>query len=271
MANDIVFKSKAFGGFDKEQVMDFVNTILGEKKALEKSVAESNIKVAEANAKMNEYKAKADEAEELKNQLDNANAIIESNKEMLNSKDEENKNLTAKVEELSEKTVGDDVLGELEALRAENARLKIENEKKRDLERQVGAAMLDARVHSESLVEEAKAKADAVTKAVYSAIGDTALKIDELSGGIGEIARSFQKSVDEVELRIKALTGDMSKSAQLLISESTAVTGGFGESPKVEYDFTPKTDITDDEPVSVNPDDYDVSPSIDLSGDDYAE
>jgi uncharacterized protein YoxC len=98
--------------------------------------------------------------------------------------------------------------------------------------------MLDARVHSEELVEAAKEKANTVTKSVYAAIGDTALKIDDLSTGIGEIARSFTRSVEEVELRIKALTGDMSKTAQLLITESGLITEKVEKSEdKIEYDF----------------------------------
>jgi hypothetical protein len=118
--------------------------------------------------------------------------------------------------------------------------------------------MLDARIHSEELVEEAKAKASAVTMTVYNAIGETAVKIDELSIGIGEIARSFMKSVEEVELRIKALTGDMSKTAQLLISDGAAATDSPNE-PDVEYDFsTPDSTEVDFDVVYDDADDSDV-------------
>ncbi len=267
MANDIVFKSKTFGGFDKEQVMDFVNKILAEKKESEKRIAEANLKVAEANAKINEFKSTAEELEGVKQALKDAEEKVVALQDELSAGNLKINELTEANESLSANVISDDVLGELELLRAENTRLKIENEKKKDLERQVGAAMLDARVHSESLVEEAKGKANAVTKAVYNAIGETALKIDDLSGGIGEIARSFQKSVEEVELRIKALTGDMSKTAQLLISENGEFTEIKQEIPAVEYDFTSKTDAD----LSVNSNDYEIETPVDLSGSDYTE
>ena len=72
--------------------------------------------------------------------------------------------------------------------------------------------------------------------------------LDDLSTGIGEIARSFTKSVEEVELRIKALTGDMSKTAQLLISESGIITDSQNDKVKdVEYDFL--TNKSDDDGI----------------------
>ena len=55
MANDVVFKTKAFGGFDKTEVMDFVNRIIAEKSELEKKCAEATAKCAQANAQLMEY------------------------------------------------------------------------------------------------------------------------------------------------------------------------------------------------------------------------
>ncbi|MBR3809720.1 MAG: hypothetical protein IKK46_05400 [Clostridia bacterium] len=107
-----------------------------------------------------------------------------------------------------------------EVLKAENSKLKAECDKLKAMEQQVGAAMLDARLRSDELVKEAEEKANLVRKDVYDAIGDTALKIDELSGGITEIARNFTKAVSEVEMRISVLTGNMSKTAQALISNN---------------------------------------------------
>ena len=35
MANDIIFKTKAFGGFNKEEVMTYINRLISEKEELE--------------------------------------------------------------------------------------------------------------------------------------------------------------------------------------------------------------------------------------------
>ena len=245
MANDVVFKTKAFGGFNKDEVMDFVNKILAEKAELEKKLEESESALNEANVEIDSLKGIADDNDILQEHLDKANnKVSELNGEL----EAANELIVSLSQQVTNTQASEEAQAEIDSLKAEVTRLRAECEKKRDIERQVGAAMLDARVHSEELVEAAKERADMVTKSVYSAIGDTALKIDDLSTGIGEIARSFTKSVEEVELRIKALTGDMSKTAQLLISESGIITDSQSDNVKeVEYDFL--TNKSDDDGI----------------------
>ena len=231
MANDVLFKTKAFGGFKKDEVMTYINGLLAEKSGLENQISSLNTASVNLNQKIREleYEVSAQngfktENETLKNEIEtlkSENEIIESLKseidELKNRLDEEK----AKNEALNaELAVNEKAANERDALVAENAALKTECEKMKSMEQQVGAAMLDARLRSDELVKEAHEKANKVTKEIYSAIGDTALRIDGLSSDIGEIARNFTKAVEEVELRINVLTGNMSKTAQALISES---------------------------------------------------
>ncbi len=217
MSKDLMFKTSAFGGFKKDEVMDFIEKVLTEKSALERQLAANTAKTAQLNSQVAALQAEAAQVSMLRSDVTELSAKINDYESTIADKDILINELTSKLSEAQEKAAD---IGEVAELKRENERLQLELEKKHDLERQVGAAMLDARVHSEGLVEQAKEKANAVTKAVYAAIGDTAVKIDDLSAGIGEIARNFTKSVEEVELRIKALTGDMSKTAQALISEN---------------------------------------------------
>lgn len=251
--NDIVFKTKAFGGYNKKDVMDYVNGILAEKSELNKKIAALNENNSKLQSELDEYKLKCDEIGELRSELVSATSLNTELRSQMDFKETEIKNLLTEVSDRDEKiiklenTVSENMMSEaaeeeIKFLRSEVQRLQAECEKKKDLERQVGAAMLDARVHSEELVEAARERANNVTKAVYAAIGDTAVKIDDLSEGIGEIARSFTKSVEEVELRIKALTGDMSKTAQLLISETGVISDTV---PETEYDFLKESNSKD--------------------------
>ncbi len=228
MSKDLMFRTAAFGGFRKDEVMDFIENVLTEKSALERQLAVNSSNTAQLNARIAALQNEVADIGKLRSDMAELSAKINDYEIAVDDKDTLIKELT---ERLSKAEANASNEAEINELKKENERLQAEIDKKRDLERQVGAAMLDARLHSEELVEQAKEKANSVTKAVYAAIGDTAVKIDDLSAGIGEIARNFTKSVEEVELRIKALTGDMSKTAQALISENVLT-----ESPKTEID-----------------------------------
>lgn len=229
MANDIIFKTKAFGGFNKEEVMTYINRLISEKEELEnkcKALTEekNNLKneVSEISQKLKTAEDKAEsEIKEREDVLKILDAEREIRDAVCKEKDEfgvEILKLNKELNELKNKPVLSEE--DAEVLKAENAKLKAECDKLKAMEQQVGAAMLDARLRSDELVKEAEEKANLVRKDVYDAIGDTALKIDELSGGITEIARNFTKAVSEVEMRISVLTGNMSKTAQALISNS---------------------------------------------------
>lgn len=237
MSKDLMFKTSAFGGFKKDEVMDFIEKVLSEKSALEKQLAGNTVKTTQLNNEIAALQAEVADIGKLRSDVAELSAKINDYESAIDDKDTLINELTTKLSEAQAKAFDE---SEINALKSENERLQAELIKKSDMERQVGAAMLDARVHSEELVEQAKERANAVTKAVYSAIGDTAVKIDDLSQGIGEIARNFTKSVEEVELRIKALTGDMSKTAQALIAENVLTEEIKTETIDLakEYDFS---------------------------------
>lgn len=244
MSKDLMFRTTAFGGFKKDEVMDFIEKVLNEKSSLEKQLAIYSAKTTQLNGEIASLQSEIADIGKLRSDMAELSAKINEYEVAIDDKDTLIKELTERLSEAQSKAVDE---SEVATLKRENERLQAELDKKGDLERQVGAAMLDARVHSEELVEQAKKRANSVTKAVYAAIGDTAVKIDDLSAGIGEIARNFTKSVEEVELRIKALTGDMSKTAQALISENVLTDEVVVETvgPATEYDFS--TPVIDDE------------------------
>ncbi|MGN1315639.1 MAG: hypothetical protein ACI4VW_01110 [Acutalibacteraceae bacterium] len=248
MSNDLMFRTSAFGGFKKNEVMDFIENILNEKSALERQLAACTAKTSQLSTQVASLQSELEDAGKLRSEIAELSVKINDFETAISDKDTLIKELT---ERLSKSEANSANESELSLLKEENAKLRDELDKKRDIERQVGAAMLDARVHSEELVEQAKERASSVTKAIYAAIGDTAVKIDDLSAGIGEIARNFTKSVEEVELRIKALTGDMSKTAQALISDSVLAEDSKRNpvEPAQEYDFSVSVQ---DEPGSVD-------------------
>ena len=232
MANDVIFKTKAFGGFKKDEVMDYINNLIAEKEALEQKCRElveanDNLKL-EKEKNYQDLKALENRFEQLIQERESDTKLLieeRAGREAVNAEkaelDIQILKLSNELTELKNKPVLSEEDAEL--LKVENAKLKIECDKLKAMEQQVGAAMLDARLRSDELIKEAEEKASLVRKDVYDAIGDTALKIDELSGSISEITRSFTKAVSEVEMRIGLLTGNMSKTAQALISNNLEV------------------------------------------------
>lgn len=225
MAKDVLFKTTAFGGFKKNEVMEYIQNILSEKSNLENQLAVNSAQTAQLSSRVRELTAEIEETAALRSELADKTVQITDFEEKIKENEALITQLSRQIAE-AENNIAVADSEENSALRAENERLKNELEKLRGLERQVGAAMLDARVHSEELVEAAKERAQSVTKSIYNAIGETAVKIDDLSAGIGDIAREFTKSAEEIELRIKVLTGDMSKTAQALISDSSLLDNG---------------------------------------------
>lgn len=237
MSKDLMFRTSAFGGFKKDEVMDFVEKVLNEKSSLERKVATVSAENMQLESEIASLQSDIADIGKLRSEVAELSTKINECEIAMDDKDTLIKELTERLSVAQSKVFDD---SEVEELKRENEKLRDELNKKRDIERQVGAAMLDARLHSEELVEQAKERANAVTKTVYAAIGDTAVKIDDLSAGIGEIARNFTKSVEEVELRIKALTGNMSKTAQALISENVLKDEVIIEAVEAstEYDFS---------------------------------
>lgn len=247
MANDVLFKTKMFGGFCKDDVMTYIDRLLAEKSSLGDQLSSANANIARLNANVAvltgetaAVDALKSEVTSLKAQIDSMQHEVDSCRELetkLSLLNAENASLKEQLD--NERSAAGSAGGEVQNLRAENAALRAECGKVRDMEAHVGAAMLDARLHSEELVKDAREKANQVTREIYSAIGDTALKIDGLSTGIDDIARSFSKAVEEVELRINVLTGNMSKTAQALLAGSFLPEQERESVSTVEGAFTP--------------------------------
>ena len=65
MANDVIFKTKAFGGFNKEEVMTYINRLISEKEELD-ALFNSGSEIPdiiEKSARYNEIKEMLDEKE----------------------------------------------------------------------------------------------------------------------------------------------------------------------------------------------------------------
>lgn len=191
---DFVFRSSVFGGFKKQDVMEYLAALNSERAELQQKYSVASNDAASFLKRVSELEVKASEAAELAARLD-------GEKLKLSELEKEN----------------DANLQKLSALELEKEKLAADCEKLRAVELQLGAAMLDARLYSERLVNEANGKVSAINRETGEAITRTAGKIGALSGNISELAAVFNKALAELESRIRSLVGDMGKAADDLV------------------------------------------------------
>ncbi len=199
MDKDYVFRNSVFGGFKKQDVMEYLAALNAEKADLQQKYFDASNDAALFLKRVSELEAKAAEAAVLAAQLD-------EEKLKLSGLEKEN----------------DANLQKLSALELEKEKLAADCEKLRAVELQLGAAMLDARLYSERLVNEANDKVSGINRETGEAITKTAGKISALSGNISELAAVFNKALAELESKIRSLVDDMGKTANELVHNRPA-------------------------------------------------
>ena len=77
MANDVLFRTAAFGGFKKDDVMSFVERILSEKNELEKQLAANAEQIVKLNEQISQMQSDSDEVERLRSENGELSAKID--------------------------------------------------------------------------------------------------------------------------------------------------------------------------------------------------
>lgn len=204
MDKDIIFKSAIFGGFNKQDVMQYLAAVNAENADLQQKYSTACAdassflnKITELEQKLVEFTTVSQQLEEEKQK----SAQLE--KEMLKLSNENEGNLQ-----------------KLNALIDEKEKLSVDREKLKAVELQLGAAMLDARLHSEKLISKANEKISDINKETGEAITKTASKMCDISTDIGEFAAVFNKAIAQLEERVRSIVDNMSSVADSLIKES---------------------------------------------------
>ncbi len=169
MSENISFRS-SLNGFNRNDVIDFIDRILKEKSELEVLMA-----VKEKQLSDNE---------ECVNQLKKENAEYMLRKaefeEKLNALSAENEDLRKQLDELNAENDENDKCDECDISKVYEARL--------------GAAMLDAKRFSEILVKEANDKSSELFSNAYAMASDTREKAAQISKSIADINNQFNMS-----------------------------------------------------------------------------
>lgn len=210
MGSDNVFRSAVFGGFNKADVINYINMLQNDMAALKNQLDG-------LNKAYNEQSAISRKVPVLEEELKKREQVFEENSQ------------------LKEK---------IASLESEKENLNTEYEKVKAAETQLGAAFVDARRYSDKIVSAAKDRASSVSKEASDDITAKAQQIRSVASDADKLSAEFAKKMDELSRSISALSSKMSAVAVNLVK--TEAEPDF--KPSVDFDLLNEMGIdkTDD-------------------------
>jgi DNA repair exonuclease SbcCD ATPase subunit len=210
MENGKKFRSSMFGGFNKQDVMSYIEQLTNE-------LSEVKKQFAELEEQFNAQSEKLEEIPVLEQQLEEK----------------------SKVEEENEK-----LLSEVEQLRSSQRAAQDEYEKVKAAEAQLGAAFVDARRYSDEIVSAAKDRAADVSKQASDDISLKAEQIRQVASDAEKLTAEMRSKMEALSRSISDLSGKMSAVAVTLVK--TEAPTAF--KPRVDFDALKEMgfDKTDD-------------------------
>ncbi|MGP1360950.1 MAG: hypothetical protein ACTTK5_00725 [Candidatus Fimenecus sp.] len=203
MAEKKILRTSFIGGFNKQDVLSFIDELKNKVSESENKIKEQEEKIKTLDKKLTKVPALEENLNILKNDLTKQkieNKILLEKSETLSLKNielsEENKKY------LSERSELDNYKNELKA-----------NEAK------LGAAFLDARRYSATLVEAADNEIKKTTDETVLRINEQSVKIENISKDIEEINKRFNISLNALKSDIEKLSSEMNSSAVKLRSQ----------------------------------------------------
>jgi len=195
-----IMRTKLFGGFDKKDVLSYVEELKKQVEELKGDIQKKDENIESLNSKVTELTRECSKIADL-------TAEVEQRDEKIAKLTADNLELNAANEALSS------VTNEYNSVKdkLEKSRQQIKDEQAR-----LGAAFLDARRYSSEIVAAANEKAHSTSLSFSEDISKQAGEITRLSAEIDRLSASFTKSVDELHANIAVLASRMSAAAKNL-------------------------------------------------------
>jgi len=194
MENGKNFRSSVFGGFNKQDVMAYIEQLQGELGALKVQMSEIEKDYAQARQNLSRI-PKLEEEVRNKTEAERRNAEIRSEIERQNAQ----------------------LRSEVESLKAGQLKAKEEYEKVKAAEAQLGAAFVDARRYSDEIVAAAKGRAADVSKQASDDITNKADQIRRVANEAEKLTEEMRQKMQALSRSIADLSGKMSAVAVTLV------------------------------------------------------
>lgn len=204
MTEKKILRTSFIGGFNKQDVLSFIDE-------LKNQISDSENKIKEQEEKIKDLEEKLLKVPALEENFNNL-------KGELLKQQFENRNLTEKTELLSKKN--SKLLEENQKYLSERAELDNYKDELKANEAKLGAAFLDARRYSATLVEAADNEIQKTTAETVLSINEQSAKIEDISVEIDEINKRFNESLKVLKTDIEKLSSQMNSSALKLRSKN---------------------------------------------------
>lgn len=206
MESERILRTSFFGGFRREDVLQYVEELKGEIAVLSEELRMKTSQISELSEMVDELSGRCEQAKGTEEKLTQTTSALEK-AEM------ENTALKAENTVLTERFT---------AIDTEKAEMTRKAEEIRASEAQLGAAFLDARKYSDEIVTAANKKANETQLDASDSIAKQASEVARLSSDVDALAATLTKSIDELHANIAALSVKLSKSAQALSNRKDA-------------------------------------------------
>ncbi len=214
MSGDVFFKTMTFGGFNKNDVLEYIGNQQEQLVETQKKLKENEKQLADA----------------MKN--------AESYKTMLAQQQNKAEEYFALSEEYAKKIF--ELEDEVNELNGKLSSIEVGCERAKDVEGQIGALVLDALLYSDKIIQSAKASAKGISSDTRRTIEEAASGVDEIGEDITQISDNFGEVVASLVSKINSLSTNLNSVADKLDYEEERIDKEqftFGENGELQLPF----------------------------------
>ena len=236
MAKDVLFKTMTFGGFNKEDVLEYIRAQQTQLTDTQKKLKETEESAASAIKRTRELETLLSEQQ---TRVEEYSALSEEYAKKIFALEDEVNSLNEKLNSV-----------------------EVGCERAKDVEGQIGALVLDALLYSDKIIRSAKASAKGISNQTKQTIEEAASGVDEIGEDISQMSDNFGVVVASLVSRINSLSTNLSSVADKLDSQEDEIDEHqftFGENGEVKLPSLTDEDFGDSDGSDIEISDEEIS------------
>lgn len=236
MAKDVLFKTMTFGGFSKEDVLEYIRAQQTQLTDTQKKLKETEESAASAIKRTKELETLLSEQQ---TRIEEYSALSEEYAKKIFALEDEVNSLNEKLNSV-----------------------EVGCERAKDVEGQIGALVLDALLYSDKIIRSAKASAKGISNQTKQTIEEAASGVDEIGEDISQMSDNFGVVVASLVSKINSLSTNLSSVADKLDSQEDEIDEHqftFGENGEVKLPSLTDEDFGDSDGSDIEISDEEIS------------